>query len=63
MKLKKIIWHDNIQFRLSAILIFVTTLILVGFAVYNHNTAKAKMESELSYMSHIELNTLQCFFV
>jgi len=53
MKLKKIIWHDNIQFRLSAILIFVTTLILVGFAVYNHNTAKAKMESELSYMSQM----------
>jgi len=52
------LWRNSIQFRVSAILIIQTTIIMAGFAVFNYFETISKMNSELDNLAEVTAKRL-----
>ncbi len=55
---KKIFWMNRIQVRMSAILIFLTTVILLVYALFNYQMEKSAMNEEISLFAEITTTRL-----
>ncbi|THB81589.1 MAG: HAMP domain-containing protein [Desulfobacteraceae bacterium] len=55
---KSIRWMNRIQVRITATLVFLTTAILVGYAVVNYHLEKADMDRKLSTQADITVTRL-----
>ncbi len=55
---KNIQWRNRVQVRVSAILIFLTTIILIGYAVVNYQLEKTKMNNEIKLLTKITATRL-----
>lgn len=56
-------WKNSIQTTISGILILLTTIILLGFVMFNYFAAKAKMNEELKHFSEITSTRLSKYLV
>ena len=56
-------WKNSIQTTISAILILLTTIILLGFVLFNYFAAKSKMNEELKHFSEITSTRLSKYLV
>ena len=56
-------WKNSIQTTISAILILLTTAILLGFVMFNYFAAKSKMNEELKHFSEITSTRLSKYLV
>lgn len=54
---------NSIQTTISAILIFLTTIILLGFVLFNYFATKSEMNEELKYFSEITSTRLSKYLV
>ncbi|MDM8548657.1 methyl-accepting chemotaxis protein [Desulfobacterales bacterium HSG2] len=52
------LWRNSIQFRVSAVLIIQTTIIMAGFAVFNYFETVSKMNSELNNLAEVTAKRL-----
>jgi len=50
---QRISWVNSIQFRISALLVVITTLIMGAYAWINYNDVKKNMEAEITHSSEI----------
>ena len=56
-------WKNSIQTTISGILILLTTVILLGFVMFNYFAAKSKMNEELKHFSDITSTRLSKYLV
>ena len=56
-------WKNSIQTTISGILILLTTVILLGFVMFNYFAAKSKMNEELKHFSEITSTRLSKYLV
>jgi predicted Zn finger-like uncharacterized protein len=56
-------WKNSIQTKISGILILLTTVILLGFVMFNYFAAKSKMNEELKHFSEITSTRLSKYLV